>query len=280
MSVAIDYTSGAFAANEAQKVGTITGSTLDVSSGQYFDFTPTADTTFAFSNAPASGTAAGFALAVTGANVGSGYDLANASYDSVSFDISSQDGQPTGVVFNSTGTKMYVAGWVNSSIFQYSLSSAFDLSTASYDNVSFSVSSQDSSPFGVSFNLDGSKMYVTGNASNSVFQYSLSSAFDLSTASYDSISFSVSSQDSNPYGMVFNSDGTKMYIVGFSTDVVYQYSTASSPAPATFTYPTSVKWPSGTAPDAPATGETDVLVFYTEDGGTTYQGFQAGDAMA
>ena len=280
MSVAIDYTSGAFAANEAQKVGTITGSTLDVSSGQYFDFTPTADTTFAFSNAPASGTAAGFALAVTWANVGSGYDLANASYDSVSFDISSQDGQPTGVVFNSTGTKMYVAGWVNSSIFQYSLSSAFDLSTASYDNVSFSVSSQDSSPFGVSFNLDGSKMYVTGNASNSVFQYSLSSAFDLSTASYDSLSFSVSSQDSNPYGMVFNSDGTKMYIVGFSTDVVYQYSTASSPAPSTFTYPTSVKWPSGTAPDAPATGETDVLVFYTEDGGTTYQGFQAGDAMA
>ena len=46
------------------------------------------------------------------------------------------------------------------------------------------------------------------------------------------------------------------------------------------TYPSSVEWPSGTAPDAPASGETDVLVFLTDDGGTSYQGFQAGDAMS
>ena len=41
MSVAIDYSSGAFAANQAQGVGTITGSTLDISSGTYFNYTPT-----------------------------------------------------------------------------------------------------------------------------------------------------------------------------------------------------------------------------------------------
>jgi hypothetical protein len=70
-----------------------------------------------------------------------------------------------------------------------------------------------------------------------------------------------------------------MYVVGNATDTIYQYSTGTS-APATFTYPTSVDWAGGTAPDAPAVGETDVLVFYTEDGGTTYYGFQAGDAMA
>ena len=65
MSVLIDYSSGAFAANQAQGVGTITGSTLDISSGTYFNYTPSANTTFTFANAPASGTAAGFALAVT-----------------------------------------------------------------------------------------------------------------------------------------------------------------------------------------------------------------------
>ena len=51
-------------------------------------------------------------------------------------------------------------------------------------------------------------------------------------------------------------------------------------ATVTLTYPASVEWPSGTAPDAPASGETDVLVFLTDDGGTSYQGFQAGDAMS
>jgi len=48
----------------------------------------------------------------------------------------------------------------------------------------------------------------------------------------------------------------------------------------TITWPASVDWAGGTAPDAPADGETDVFGFYTTDGGTTYYGFLAGDAMA
>jgi len=48
----------------------------------------------------------------------------------------------------------------------------------------------------------------------------------------------------------------------------------------TLSWPASVEWPGGTAPDAPASGETDVFVFYTIDGGTTWYGFQAGDALA
>lgn len=48
----------------------------------------------------------------------------------------------------------------------------------------------------------------------------------------------------------------------------------------TITWPASVDWAGGTAPDAPADGETDVYGFYTTDGGTTYYGFQAGDAMS
>jgi hypothetical protein len=51
-------------------------------------------------------------------------------------------------------------------------------------------------------------------------------------------------------------------------------------ATVTITWPASVKWPSGTAPDAPADGETSVFVFYTQDGGTQWFGFLAGDAMS
>lgn len=56
--------------------------------------------------------------------------------------------------------------------------------------------------------------------------------------------------------------------------------TVTPSATITWTFPASAKFPGGTAPDAPASGETDVLVFFTLDGGTTFYGFQAGDALA
>ncbi len=48
---------------------------------------------------------------------------------------------------------------------------------------------------------------------------------------------------------------------------------------ATQTWPTSVDWPAATAPTLTTSG-TDVLVFITCDGGTTWYGFVAGLALA
>lgn len=43
------------------------------------------------------------------------------------------------------------------------------------------------------------------------------------------------------------------------------------------TWPVSVKWPGGTAPTLTDTvGQTDTVVLYTDDGGTSWLGFTAG----
>ena len=48
----------------------------------------------------------------------------------------------------------------------------------------------------------------------------------------------------------------------------------------TITWPASVDWPSATAPTLTATASAvDIFVFYTHDGGTTYYGFTAGQAL-
>jgi hypothetical protein len=48
----------------------------------------------------------------------------------------------------------------------------------------------------------------------------------------------------------------------------------------TLTWPGTVDWAGGTAPDAPASGEKNVYAFITRDGGTNWYGFLSGAAMA
>jgi sugar lactone lactonase YvrE len=110
-------------------------------------------------------------------------------------------------------------------IHQYSLSNAFDVSTASYDSVSFNLSSQDNQAQSISFNTDGTKMYMIGTATDTVHQYSLSTGFDLSTASYDSVGFNTSGQQGVAVSLVFSSDGKKMYVSGLTPYATFQYST-------------------------------------------------------
>ena len=66
-----------------------------------------------------------------------------------------------------------------------------------------------------------------------------------------------------------------------ATGTAYGFTLKVTPsATVTVTWPASVDWAGGTAPDAPASGATNVYSFYTQDGGTTYYGFLAGGAMA
>jgi hypothetical protein len=66
-----------------------------------------------------------------------------------------------------------------------------------------------------------------------------------------------------------------------SSGTSYDFTLKVTPsATVTIAWPSSVEWPSGTAPAAPASGETDVYTFFTTDGGSTYYGNQVGDAVS
>jgi len=80
----------------------------------------------------------------------------------------------------------------------------------------FSVVGQETDAQGMTFNNDGTKMYVTGKVGDDVNEYALSSAFDVSSASYTT-RFGVGGDlvgDANkPMGVQFNADGTKMFVL-------------------------------------------------------------------
>jgi len=150
-------------------------------------------------------------------------DISTASYDNVNFNVSSQEGSGRAMCFSGDGLHFYIGGSSTDSIFQYDMTTAFDVSTASYSNYSLSVSSQETTPASLGFNTTGTKMFVMGYSSDKVHSYDLSSAYDLSTASYNNVNFSVSSQETTPYGFAFNKTGSKMYVVGTGTDKIYEY---------------------------------------------------------
>ena len=150
------------------------------------------------------------------------WGLSTLTYDTLFLDVSGQDNSPTGMALKPDGTKMYIVGGQNDKIYQYSLSTAWDLSTATYDSVSFSLA-QDSTPWGIIIKDDGMRMFIAGIDNTSVYEYAIGTAWDISTASYVGSRVIVSSQDSQPAGLTFKSDGARLYVTGGTNDKIYQY---------------------------------------------------------
>ncbi len=101
---------------------------------------------------------------------------------------------------------------------------SWDISYASYDSIF--LSTQDSSPRGLFFKSDGTKIYEIGAGSDRIYQYTCTTAWDLSSCSYDSVY--ISTQDNYPTGLSWKSDGTKLYEIGYTGDKFYQYSCNSA----------------------------------------------------
>jgi sugar lactone lactonase YvrE len=65
-------------------------------------------------------------------------------------------------------------------------------------------------------------MYVIGTAGDDVNEYDLSTAWDVSSASFLQL-FSVAAQETVPQSVFFKPDGTKMYVIGTASDVIWAY---------------------------------------------------------
>jgi sugar lactone lactonase YvrE len=138
-----------------------------------------------------------------------------------SFSIASQDGNASGLFFRADGTKMYIVGFNNDAIYQYTLSTPWSVATASYDSISFSVAAE-GNPTGLWFRPNGLSMYMVGSTGDAVYQYTLSTAWNVSTATFLQ-SLSVSGQESVPNAVTFTGDGSRMFVAGQTGDDVNVY---------------------------------------------------------
>ena len=122
---------------------------------------------------------------------------------------------------------MFVLGSTGDDVNEYALTTGFDVSTSSFTD-SFSVSAQSGEPYSLAFNTDGTKMFILSWSGAYVFEYTLSTGFDVSTASYASISLQLVAQDNSVQGLAFSTDGKKMYMVGDQNKTVFEYATTQT----------------------------------------------------
>ena len=105
------------------------------------------------------------------------------------------------------------------------VSNPWNVSTAVYNGTPinfFFVGAQEALSQGLFFKPDGTKMYVVGSIGDAVYEYDLSSAWDISTAVFLQ-SFSVVAEERISTGVFFKPDGTKMYVIGSDGDAVWSY---------------------------------------------------------
>ena len=148
------------------------------------------------------------------------WDVSSASFVD-NFKVNTEDTVPEGIRFSDSGEKMFIVGNDGKDVNEYTLTAAWDVSTASFVD-SFDLSNEDNSPKGIAFSKSGEKMFIVGNQSNDVNEYTLTIAWDVSSASFVD-SFSVNSQETAPRGIWFDSSGKTMFICGVTGDDVNVY---------------------------------------------------------
>ena len=123
------------------------------------------------------------------------------------------------VVFNNDGTKMFIADH-HKTIIEFTLTTPYDIDTASttYNaGQGYDTNANQKRPTSVAFNNDGTKMFVTGNGKNDdtpgeINEYTLDTPFVIETGVTHINTEDLSSTIGYIDGIVFNYDGTKMYL--------------------------------------------------------------------
>jgi DNA-binding beta-propeller fold protein YncE len=153
------------------------------------------------------------------------------------FSVSAQETAPEGIAFNTDGTKMFVVGDTGEAIFEYYLTPSLELGTGSFASSDIGktveansgkfvltntdgrcaettqptsyaqVASGDWEMYGVIYNPVDGDLELSGVADPNLY-------FDITTAIYEQ-SFSVARQETTPKDVAFNTDGTKMFVIGY-----------------------------------------------------------------
>ena len=140
--------------------------------------------------------------------------------------------QPTGVLFNPDGTKMYSTGTVQNKIYMYNLTTPFTVTSATYSSKTCNLTG-DNDALMFRFNSDGTAIFVLDTkTTETIDKYSLTTAYDISNCSLVAGSPQDFGGGMEMRSFAFSNDGNKIFIFdqkgNSNKHSIKQYSLSSS----------------------------------------------------
>lgn len=124
-----------------------------------------------------------------------------------------------GGCWGDSGTKFYINNYGGETVYQYTASTAYDISSLTSASKNKTVT-DGALARGMQFKPDGTRLFITFQNSGGMRAYDLSTAWDISTMSATSSSSIPSlTGDGNNAGMFISADGIKVFVTNFDSVV-------------------------------------------------------------
>lgn len=147
---------------------------------------------------------------VTRYNVSSSWNVATSIMGS-NVSVITDTPNPRCLRFSPDGMNLYVATTTRTSISQYSLSNAWDISTTTYlQNVAIIYETGLS---GFTFLEDGSKMYATGTTMDNIYAYTVTESWNVASIVYQSNLY-INTLSANPRALYAHNYGRTIFLKG------------------------------------------------------------------
>lgn len=151
------------------------------------------------------------------------YDITELGECQSSYVISDYDNTiPYGLYFKPDGLVFYYVGSTSRKVFQVLLNEPWDL-TSAYDRLE-SPQLATKTYQDIHISNDGTKAFITESSDDVVRIFTIGDAWDISTMeSSNSEQIDIKSIEPDPYGLEFNPEGTKMFLVGKTSGVITEF---------------------------------------------------------
>ena len=169
-------------------------------------------------------------------NMSTPWDLSTISYGAIPYKKYDNLATATGVSdastysfeFNNDGTKVYFVA-PNDRVAQRTLSTAYDISTAGgVTYYTMSTSPLNRTARSIRWKPDGTKFWILCDGYNDLFEFSVSTAWDVSSTVTEGNSVDLGTWETGPYDFQFYNSGSNLLVLGMTGDVFDRFSLSTA----------------------------------------------------